>query len=134
MYTVQTKEDLEKINQELAPETHHYLTQQLDELMTHLTSGTEMECTSLANYGYRIILLEQLDSLDSLQSQFNCNGLGSVLLHPEYIEMDTLGNGTQTYRIAIMEDNESMTLLYSLVDSLHPTVEEWIIEISVALL
>jgi hypothetical protein len=118
MLTISSKQDLLQmyVSSQLESTITTYLEQQLEALIGQLEPNGQTTEFSLTDHGYLMAFLEPMDS----------NFILTLL--PEYVEIDSLENGTRIYRIGILEDNEAMILMYSIVSSLDILTEEWLSE------
>lgn len=105
-----------------------YLKNYLTLLHESLGNRVSIEHFSLEEHGYLVILEKDDDVRNLKEMDLNPDQSGLLDCWPEFVEVETLNNGTQLYKICVLYDNDYMMFLYSLVGQFDDEVENWLKE------
>lgn len=93
-----------------------------------LADKETIENFSLEKYGYIVILESNDDVRDLRETGLNAQTGGLLGASPEYVELETLEDGTQIYKVAILYNNEYIMFFFSEVGQFDEEVESWLKE------
>ncbi len=79
----------------------------------------------ILDHHHQIVLLEACDDLGAVASQITGSLMVSAnFISAEYVEKHRLSDGSNMYKIALMPDNECMTIIFAQASILEAGIED----------
>ncbi|MGP0585560.1 hypothetical protein [Paenibacillus timonensis] len=121
MITIVCKDDLARYGEKFSASFTRIIESELDQLTNLLDSEEIGPLFRTDSAGYQIICLEEKEPENSLASI----GLSAPFHQVEYVEIHDIGLN-QFYRILLMHDNESFTIVLSPLNTQLTELEAWL--------